>query len=253
MAALWGLVRVSRAMKFPGSPVRFPPAADLARHGIQLLETRTTDGLHLTAAWVPPRSSADPCLVYFHGNAESAAQNLDLAELNAAHGWGLLLVEYRGYGGMPGSPTETGLYADAEAALASLTRAGIPASRVILVGRSLGTGVAVEMACRGRGQALVLISAYTSMVEMGRSVAGFLAPLAVADRFDNAAKVGALRLPALVLHGARDEVVPYAMGLEIARRLPGARFVAIPNAGHNDLPSPALLLARELPALLAPR
>ncbi len=253
MPVLWGLKALSRSLMFPGCPVRFPPAADLARYGVRLLDTRTADGLALAAAWTPPRAATDPCVVYFHGNAESAAQNLDLIQLNAAHGWGVMLVEYRGYGGLPGSPTESGLYADAEAALAALAAAGVPSDRVVLVGRSLGTGVAVEMARRGRGRTLVLISAYTSMVEMGRSVAGFLAPMAIADRFDNAAKVGTLRLPALVIHGERDEVVPFAMGVEIARRLPGARFVAVPNAGHNDLPRPALLLSDDLPALLAPR
>jgi uncharacterized protein len=253
MAALWGLVRVSRAMMFPGCPEPLPPAADLAPYGIQVLETRTVDGLDLAVIWVPPRTSTDPCLVYFHGNAESAAQNLDLVQLHAERGWGVMLVEYRGYGGMPGAPSEKGLYADAEAALAALRAAGVPAGRTVLVGRSLGTGVAVEMARRGHGQALVLISAYTSMVEMGRSIVGFLAPLAVADRFDNASKVGSLHLPALVIHSERDEVVPFAMGLAIARGLPGARFVPVPNVGHNDLPRPALLLSRELPALLAPR
>jgi fermentation-respiration switch protein FrsA (DUF1100 family) len=250
MAALWGLRAVSRSMMFPRADTPLPSERELARDGLRLLECRTSDGLSLRCAYRPARSAELPVIVYFHGNAESAAQNLDLVPALAHHGWGVLLAEYRGYGGLAGSPTEEALYADGLAALDALRQESPAAHRVVLVGRSLGTGVAVELARRGRGDALVLISPYTSMVALGRLLVGPLARLAVADLFDNAAKAPDLRQPVVIIHGARDEVVPFEMGVTLARLLPRARLVALPDVGHNDLPDLPGLIVREVTALM---
>ena len=155
-----------------------------------------------------------------------------------ARGLGVFLAEYRGYGGLAGSPSEKGLYADGEAALAELGRLGVPPARVVLVGRSLGSGVAVELATRHRVAAVVLVSAYTSIVDMGRTVAGPLAPLVVRDRFDSLSKIARVASPVVLLHGTRDDVVPVEMGRRLAAARPGARWVEVPEATHNDFPGP---------------
>jgi fermentation-respiration switch protein FrsA (DUF1100 family) len=230
---------LSRAAMFPGAPAPRLPVEALAARGISLLDYRAADGLPLTGLWVRSAQPAAETLVYFHGNAEGAADNLPMAERLAARGRDVFLVEYRGYAGMPGSPSEHGLYHDAEGAIAALE---VPDCRLVLVGRSLGSGVAVEMARRGRGKALVLISPYTSMVELARRMVGGLARVVVADQFDNASKIGTLTMPITVIHGQQDQVVPFAMGAALSRLARGARLVSLPHCGHNDIPDVAALI-----------
>jgi fermentation-respiration switch protein FrsA (DUF1100 family) len=251
MASIPGLRTLSRVMMYPGDAAPLPPPPVLARLGLRSLDATTSDGLRLRIALVPPAGPDEPLILYFHGNAEAAARNLDLAGDLAQRGWGVALAEYRGYGGMPGSPTEEGLFADGEAAMEALATQGLASSRPVLVGRSLGTGVAVEMALRGHGRALVLIGPPTSMVDMGRLMVGPLARWAVADRFDSSAKAPRVRLPTLIVHGTQDDVVPFWMGAALADRFPHVRLLPLAGVGHNDIPDLAGLLAHEIPALLA--
>ena len=240
-----------RSMIFPASQAPLPEPRE--GEGWRVVRYETSDGLRLAGAFYPPPAAHASVLLYFHGNAEAAAENLPLAGELHAQGLGVLLAEYRGYGGLGGSPSEEGLYADGEAALAALGRLGVPASRVVLVGRSLGSGVAVELAARHRVAAVVLVSAYTSMTDMGRIVVGPLAPLVVRDRFDSLAKIGHVLVPVVLLHGSRDDVVPVAMGRRLAAARPDARYVEVPEASHNDFPGLAALLAREIAGLLTSR
>ena len=200
-----------------------PGAAARARGGASP-GTRPRDGIRLAGAFFPPPAPDRPVVLYFHGNAEAAAQNLPFAASLRARGLGVFLAEYRGYGGLGGSPSEKGLYADGEAALAELGRLGVPTARVVLVGRSLGSGVAVELATRHTVAAVVLVSAYTSIVDMGRTVAGPLAPLVIRDRFDSLSKIARVASPVVLLHGTRDDVVPVEMGRRLAAARPGARY-----------------------------
>lgn len=196
------------------------------------------------AALFRPRDPGAPLLVYFHGNADQVGWGgayLGNA-LGRRHGLGLYAVEYPGYGlARPGSPTERGIYAAAEALLAHAEeRAGVPRSRMVLVGQSLGCAVAVEMARRGFGGRLVLLAPFTSTAAVSRALYPFLAPALrllpwlVLDGFDSAAKAGSLDVPTLVVHGEEDEIVPPAMGRELAGRIPGARLLLVPGMGHND-------------------
>jgi pimeloyl-ACP methyl ester carboxylesterase len=155
-------------------------------------------------------------------------------------GLGVVLCEYRGYGLSSGpSPSEEGLYHDAEAVLADLAARGVGPDRVALFGESLGTGVAAEMAARGRGATLVLVTPYTSMPDMGKQVTSRFPILPVRllmrERLATLEKAPKITAPTLVLHGTDDELVPYAMGQRIAAALPHARFVSIPGGHHNDL------------------
>jgi fermentation-respiration switch protein FrsA (DUF1100 family) len=100
----------------------------------------------------------------------------------------------------------------------------------------LGTGVAAEMATRGHGAGLILISPFTSMADMADIVAPFLPTrLLTRDRYDSLAKAGALQLPTLILHGTQDEVIPFAMGKRLSETLANARFIPIEGGHHNDL------------------
>ncbi|MBF5041820.1 alpha/beta hydrolase [Aggregicoccus sp. 17bor-14] len=184
----------------------------------------------------PPQEPA-PWVVYFHGNGEQLSDLEGTAEALQARGLGFLGVEYPGYGWAGGAPTEAGLYAAGRSALAWLQRErGVGPERVVLLGRSLGSGVAVQLAQEGRCARLVLVSPYTSMGDMAAAVFPWLpGRLLVRDRFDSLSKAAGLHVPTLVVHGTRDEVVPVAQGRRLAAAIPGASALWVEGAGHNDV------------------
>jgi fermentation-respiration switch protein FrsA (DUF1100 family) len=228
---------IARPFIFPGCDDCFPDQPTLERlvPGARLVDYPSSDGLVLRGLLRVSGRKSSPVVLYFHGNADSAAQNLDLALGLSKQGIDTFLAEYRGYGGMAGSPSESGLYEDAAAAIATLEREGISRERVVIVGRSLGSGVAVEMARRGHGRAVVLLSPYTSLVDVARRFVGPMAPALVWDKFDSLSKIGEVNAPIAVLHGTEDGVIPCDLGRTLARATPRARFIPLPGLGHNDL------------------
>jgi len=219
-----------RAMLYPAplEPGRTRPADARA------IEATTSDGIQ-AKGWLFSGGARRPLVAQFHGNGETIADDVDHARALVARGLDVLLVEYRGYGDSAGQkkPTEDGLYADAEAVLDAV---GVPPARVLLWGTSLGTGVATEMAKRGKGRALVLISPFTSIPDIGARVIRVLpVRLVVTDRFDSRSKAAALTLPVLIIHGTADEVVPYDMGQTLSVTFPHAELMTVPGGGHNDL------------------
>jgi hypothetical protein len=176
-------------------------------------------------------------VVYFHNNRETVEENVEFARSLRDRGFGVLMVEYRGYGASRAlSPSEEGLYCDAEAALGMLAARGVGPDRVVLWGTSLGTGVAAEMARRGRGSELVLVTPYTSIPDLVTAAVPVVPARALMpDQFDTLGKSRAIRVPTLVVHGDCDEVVPFEMGARIARSIPGARLVRVPGGRHGDL------------------
>ncbi len=177
-------------------------------------------------------------VVVFHNNRETAEDRLDVARAFAARGLGAVLAEYRGYGASRHAgvaPTEDGLYLDAEAVLAMLRARGVGPDRVVLMGISLGTGIAAEMSRRGRGAALVLVTPYTSIPELA-GASGWMAGASrlLPDRFDTAAKCAEIGVPTLVVHGDADEIVPFWMGERIASRIVGARLLRVRGARHAE-------------------
>jgi pimeloyl-ACP methyl ester carboxylesterase len=203
--------------------------------GARLVALSAADGLAVhTIEFADPTASRT--VVYFHGRAEIASDNVEMAQRLVAFGYAVTLVEYRGYGrSRAGAPTEDGLYADATAILDDLAARGVGADRIVLWGASLGTGIAVEMAHRGRASALVLVAPYTSIPAMAAGVTPFLpVRLLVGDRFDNLAKAPSLRIPTVVVHGTEDGVVPFPMGEQVARAVPNGRFEAVRGGHHMD-------------------
>jgi len=117
-----------------------------------------------------------------------------------------------------------------------LASRGVPPSRIILWGTSLGTGVAAEMASRGRGSQLVLVTPYTSIAELVSNVAPFVpARFLVADHFDTLSKAERIRVPTTIVHGDADDIVPFWMGERIAQSIPGARLVRVRGGHHGDI------------------
>ncbi len=194
------------------------------------------DGVRLDALFLPAKASRVTVL-FSHGNAGNLSHRLDrVIFLQARLAADVLLFDYRGYGRSEGSPDEEGTYRDGRAAYRWLTEVRkIPAGRVVLFGESLGSAVAVDLAVSLPCRALVLEAPFTSVPDMARVLLPFFPRSFVRTQYDNLAKVRNLRVPLLVLHGERDEVVPFAQGRRVFEAAPAPkRFYAIPGAGHND-------------------
>lgn len=236
-----------RALLYPAGTAP-PNIGDAGLAGlVDAVRVTTADGLQLLAWYRPPRSTTGAAIIYFHGNGGTIANRARVVRPFIDAGYGLLMLEYRGYGGNPGHPTEDGLYADARAALAFIDAEGIGIERQILYGESLGTGVAVQMAMERDAGALVLASPFTSVADVARG-AFPLVPVdwLLRDRYESIAKVGRLHVPILVLHGERDLTIPVHLGrtLYAAAAEPKSLHL-ISEAGHNDLNrhgAPAVIL-----------
>lgn len=194
-----------------------PSAARAAVPGLAEVTLTTADGLQLLA-WHVPAPPGRPTVLYLHGNGGHIGYRAERLRLFAAARYGVLLVEYRGYGGNPGSPSEEGFHADGEAALAYLAGRGVMPSRIVFYGESLGTAVAVRLAAESAARgapvaALVLEAPFTSIADVAQHHYPFVpARHLVKDRFDSAARIAAVKSPVLVLHGERDSVVPVEFG-----------------------------------------
>ena len=237
-----------RSMLYP-----VPPGAREPRlHGATLLRVPGPEGSTVFALHVPAPAGA-PTVVHFHGNGEQLADSGWLAQRFQEAGLGFYAVEYPGYGLAKGrGPTEDGLYAAAEAALKHLEGLGVPREQVVLQGQSLGSGVAVEMARRGYGARLILVSPYTSMMDMGAVLFPWLpVRLLARDRFDTVSKAPQVGLPVLIIHGRQDELIPAAMGERLGTVFPRASVFIVDGAGHNDVYDRAPVLQEVMRFVLA--
>ena len=223
-----------RLIYFPTSALAATPAELGLAH--EELSLRAQDGVRLHGWFLPVKDSRGSVVVC-HGNAGNISHRLDRALfLQSRLRLDVLLFDYRGYGRSEGSPDEPGTYRDARAAYDWLRSHGQAPERIVIFGESLGSAVALDLALSSPARALVLESPFTSIPDMARAVYPFLPvwPL-VRTRYDNLAKVGRLRMPLLVLHGNRDDVVPFAQGRRVFEAAPEPkRFFAIPGASHND-------------------
>ncbi|MFO0554172.1 MAG: alpha/beta hydrolase [Polyangiaceae bacterium] len=232
-ACTLGARATSRALTFRGADLA-PPTADLA--GVVEHSLVARDGVPVHALEVPA-ADAETTVVWFHNNRETAEQQLGLARGLSARGLDVLVVEYRGYGRSRGvEPSEEGLYADAEAAFDLLDARGTGPEHVVIFGQSLGTGVAAEMAKRGRGAGLVLVTPFTSIPGLVEDRAPPVpARWLVPDAFDTLSKAREIRVPTLVIHGDADEIVPFWMGERISETIVDCALVRLPGGHHGDL------------------
>jgi hypothetical protein len=238
VAAMYVLQR--SIMYFPARSLPTPAQAGVP--DMDVVTLKTNDGLELKAWFKPPQGSGDeakPTVVYFHGNGGGIAVRGVRARPYLDRGFGVLLVEYRGYSENPGSPNEEGLYADGRASLAFVESEGLSLDRIVLLGESLGSGVAVQLATEFDVAAVVLEAPFTSTVDVAAGAYWFL-PVRwlLKDRYESISKIASVRAPLFIVHGERDRVVPTRLGRQLfAAANDSKEAVYFPNAGHNDLPA----------------
>ncbi|UGT60848.1 alpha/beta hydrolase [Nocardia asteroides] len=200
------------------------------------LAPRTADGETLHAWWLPAREPIGHIL-FAHGNAGNIGDRLPIFALLTAAGFDVLSFDYRGYGRSTGRPSERGTYLDARAARAALlARPGVDPERVVYLGKSLGGAVVTELAAAHPPAGAVLMSTFTGLRAAARSVFPVIPAPLVPDAYPTLRRIGDLRIPLLLMHGDRDELLP----VEHSRRLYTAapdpkRLEIFPGCGHNDL------------------
>ena len=213
---------------------RVPPSAT-GLHNVEELEIATPDGNRIVA-WAGAAMPGQPTLLYLHGNAGSLVDRAERMRKYLDRGRGMLIMTYRGYGGSTGSPSEAANVADAILAYDTLVARGVKPDDIILYGESLGSGVAVQVAAKRKVSGIILDAPYTSIVDVAALVYPWL-PVRpfVWDRYETLAHVKHVTAPLLVVHGARDALIPVEMGRAVFAAANEPKALAIiPGGGHSD-------------------
>jgi fermentation-respiration switch protein FrsA (DUF1100 family) len=227
-----GLTAFQRRLQyFPDR--RLTELAQTGMRGGKELRLATADGETLVAWHFPPKEGR-PLILYFHGNGGALVDRVPRFRMFVARGYGILAVSYRGYGGSTGSPTQNGLMQDGEAAYREALARGYDDRRVVLMGASLGTGVAIALAARHEAAALVLEAPYLSALDVARAhYPIFPVRWLMLDQFRSDLAIRQVRLPVLMVHGEEDDVIP----IDSAKRLfelanEPKTFVSVPGGDH---------------------
>jgi len=232
VGSMWALQR--RLIYFPDDRP-LPPAAAVLE-GARDVTLTTADGLELQAWFVAPSGTGTGMAVLVaHGNGGNIADRAAFAAELAARGLAVLLLEYRGYGGNPGAPSEDGLALDAEAAVTALLDLGYPPERTVFFGESLGTGVVARLAATHAPAGVVLRSPFPDLAEVGAHHYPFLPVRAVlTDRFPVTENLSRVTAPVVVIRGDRDSIVPTELSHAVAAAAPTLVEEVVLPADHND-------------------
>lgn len=232
---------VQRQMIYPGQfdsrPAGLPSAFGL--NGVEVLSLTSGDGTPLVSWYLPPADlQRGKVLVLAMGNNDRFAYHTTLVQQAQAMGLGLLIVNYRGYQGQVGEPSEQGLYQDARANINWLIDTQqVPPARIVMVGYSLGSGVASQMADEFTFAGLALFAPFTSMVEMAQKLfPAYPASVLVRDRYETNLRITRLDEPLLVVMGRQDNIVPFAMGQAVYDLAPQPKSALwLDEADHLNL------------------
>jgi uncharacterized protein len=225
------LASFERSMLFPAPTLPEGWLAAAARdQGAEELSLRAEDGTALYG-WHVRAPESRGVVVWFEGNGGSVGMRGDEFARLAADGWDVVQVNYRGYPGSAGEPSEEGLRKDARAAWTYATQFGRP----WIYGKSLGGAVAIGLAAEVDARALIVESTFESAVRVGTELMPWV-PVRVfmKNRLDSAALAPRVRAPTLLLHGEADEMISVRHAHDLVGAFPNARLVTFPGGMHND-------------------
>ncbi len=244
----WGLVSyvaLIAAVFFAQRSLMYFPPRDLSESRLsslkdfQKMSVQTKDGLDITGYFIPPRDPDRWVFVAFHGNAAHPADLVYKFTDQIEQGHGVLLAEYRGYGGNPGKYTEQGLYEDGRAYINALkSNPSFAQSKMIIYGESIGTGIAVQMAMEYQSAALVLDVPFDSAFNLAASRYAFMPFLSVLmhDQYRSDEKIDKVNAPVLIMLAGRDYVVPAVFGQALFEKAAEPKQLHIfPEAGHTTI------------------
>lgn len=225
LALLWSQ---QERLIYPAPRVIAPPTG-----GFEQVTYRTADGLDISAGY-RAATPGMPTIAYFHGNGADWVSSVVATDRLVPAGYGVLAAEYRGYRGNPGSPSEDGLYKDGRAALGFLAERGVAAESMILIGNSIGSGVATQLASEHAPKALILISPFASLRQLAAEKVRWVpTSILLRSRYENAEKIAKVDAPVLILHGDADTLIPDAHARQLAALRPDAELVVFLGKGHD--------------------
>lgn len=229
---LWGgLALLGRKLTY--FPMQAP--SDESPPDAEAVSIETPDGERLSAWWFH-QPGAELATLYLHGNGGYLSMYTEHVGAIRRAGHSVLILDYRGYGKSTGSPSEAGLYQDAQASYKWLLQRGYRPREIVVQGLSLGSAVAVEVATKNPVGGLVLEAPFSSAPAVAAlifPVVGWTLPLG----YDSIGKIPALRVPLLVMHGDRDRIIDLSLGRSLFAAAPEPKeFLLVPGAGHEDLP-----------------
>jgi fermentation-respiration switch protein FrsA (DUF1100 family) len=232
-SAIMGLLLACGATidRFVFDPDRSPTAVP---SGVEEHWITTADGVRLHA-WRGSALNPLASIVWSHGRGGSIAENDVMLRAFVRQSFDVLAYDYRGYGRSEGTPSEEGIYLDAEAAFDDERSRGVPESRIVCYGESLGGAVSIHLAGRRRCAVVAVVSTFTSIRDLAALQFGPLSVFAP-DKYDSKGRVGGLTVPFFAAHGDQDTVVPLSLGERLFAAAPEPkRFLRVSGAGHNDI------------------
>jgi len=229
---------------FPGREGTAPELLGLS--GVTEHRVATPDG-ETIVLWHAEAQAGQPTILFFHGNGGEMSGRHERLSFYQQQGFGVLFVSYRGYGASTGEISEQGFITDALTAYGFLTARGVAPGRIAVIGESLGTGVAVQLAAREPIGALVLEAPFTAAVDVAAEVYPWLpVRLLMKDQFISRDVISDVKVPLLVFHGDRDGVIPVEQGKALfAMANEPKELVILPGEGHDIISAPGVW-AREV-------
>jgi fermentation-respiration switch protein FrsA (DUF1100 family) len=201
----------------------------------------TKDGIRISG-WFVPAKNPRATLLFCHGNGGNISHRLEKISMFNFLDLNVLIFDYRGYGKSKGSPSEKGLYLDAEAMYQYLLNKGFAPREIIAYGESLGGAVAVDLASRHELGGIIIEEGFTSVKDMGKKILPFIPSSIYKSGFDSLKKIKNIKSPKLIFHSADDEIVPLAFGKKLFDEAPEPKEFVQLRGGHND----AFLISQEL-------
>ena len=232
LVVLVGLYAFQRHLLYhPDRTLRPPAELDLADAAIEHI--KTADGEDIMVWWIPPGAPEKPAFLYLHGNGGNLSYRHNRFARLAEDGSGVLAVSWRGYAGSTGEPTEEGLMLDARAAY-EILRSRVEPSRIVLVGESLGAGVAVKLAAEVPVAALILDSGYSSILDVASDRFPWIpARWLVWDGYRADLAAASVSVPVFQVHCTDDPVIPIEFGRRLNALFPRhAGLIEIPGRCH---------------------
>lgn len=226
---------------FQRSLLYFPSKTEI--HGyyysgtnLKKVNINSSDGIILKSLYSPALSQKNTFLI-FHGNAGHIGHRVNKFKPFLDEGYGMLLLEYRGYGENSGSPSEKGFYKDAKAAINYLKNLKILPENIIIYGESLGTALAVKLSTEFKFHSTILEAPFTSISDIAKRHYWVLAAkLLVSDDFNIIDKIAKIKSPLLIIHGEKDKIVNVDFGKKVyASASNPKKGIFVPAAGHNNL------------------
>lgn len=215
---------------YPKQPIEVP--------GLPIEEVWIESGEATLHGLYVPHPNPVGVALYCHGNAGTVADRIQtLALMNQRHNLSVLIFDYQGFGKSTGKPTQTGILSDARTARRWLAeKEEIDEAEIILLGRSLGGAVAIDLAAEDGARGLILASTFTNLPDVAAHHFKLLpVRILMTHRMNSVDKIKKYHGPLLYSHGQQDEVIPYKLGQELFEAAPGPKqFVSIPDGTHNS-------------------